>query len=54
PGAAGGAHYPPRHQKGLNVLFYDGHVSWRNPSTLRDSEFRVPGTPPPANPPIAP
>jgi prepilin-type N-terminal cleavage/methylation domain-containing protein/prepilin-type processing-associated H-X9-DG protein len=53
-GGAGEPHYPPRHQKGLNVLFYDGHVSWRNPSTFRDSEFRAPGTPPPANPPIPP
>lgn len=53
-GPAGEPHYPPRHGEGLNVLFYDGHVSLRRPSSFRDSEFRVPGSPPPANPPIAP
>ena len=38
----------------LNVLFYDGHVAARKPTTFRDSDFRAPGSPPPANPPLPP
>ncbi len=41
-------HYPLRHFDGLNVLYYDGHVAWKRPATFRDSNFRIPGSPPPA------
>jgi len=39
-------HYPPRHNGGLNFLYYDGHVKWRRPSSLRVADFREPGYPP--------
>jgi prepilin-type processing-associated H-X9-DG protein len=53
-GTAAATHYPPRHSEGHNVLYYDGHVSWRKPSTFRDSEFRIPGSPPPTAVPLPP
>jgi prepilin-type processing-associated H-X9-DG protein len=40
-------HYPTRHSGGGNFLFYDGHVKWRKPSTMRVKDFREPGSPPP-------
>jgi prepilin-type N-terminal cleavage/methylation domain-containing protein/prepilin-type processing-associated H-X9-DG protein len=51
-GPAAEQHYPTRHNGGLDVLYYDGHVSHRQPGSFRDSDFRPPGTPPPA--PLAP
>ncbi len=48
------AHYSPRHLNGMNALYYDNHVAWRQPSTLRDSNFRPTGTAPAAVPPLAP
>jgi prepilin-type N-terminal cleavage/methylation domain-containing protein/prepilin-type processing-associated H-X9-DG protein len=51
-GAVGQAHYAPRHSGGMNALYYDGHVAWKRPEGLRDSNFRAPGTPPPATPPL--
>jgi prepilin-type N-terminal cleavage/methylation domain-containing protein/prepilin-type processing-associated H-X9-DG protein len=56
PTTGGGAvqHYPPRHNEGMNMLFYDGHVVLRRPTSLRDSDFRPEGTPPPASPPLPP
>jgi len=53
-GPAGAIHYPPRHNDSLNVLFYDGHAASRKPSTFRESDFRAPGSAPPANPPLPP
>jgi prepilin-type N-terminal cleavage/methylation domain-containing protein/prepilin-type processing-associated H-X9-DG protein len=53
-GPAAAPHYPLRHNDGFNVLFYDGHVAVRKPGSLRDSDFRIPGTPPPADPPLPP
>jgi prepilin-type processing-associated H-X9-DG protein len=53
-GPDGGIHYPPRHNGSLNILFYDGHAASKKPSTFRDSDFRAPGSPPPANPPLPP
>ena len=53
-GSTGSAHYVPRHNEGMNALYYDGHVAWRNPGLLRDSDFRAPGSPPPATPALAP
>jgi prepilin-type N-terminal cleavage/methylation domain-containing protein/prepilin-type processing-associated H-X9-DG protein len=53
-GAAAEAHYPTRHNGGINVLCYDGHVSFRKPDSLKDADFRPPGTPPLASPPLAP
>jgi len=47
-------HYPLRHSEGFNVLFYDGHVRWRRPTSLRDSDFRVPGSPPRTAVPLPP
>jgi prepilin-type N-terminal cleavage/methylation domain-containing protein/prepilin-type processing-associated H-X9-DG protein len=47
-GSIGEQHYPIRHNGGLNVLYYDGHVALRQPTTFRDSDFRPPGSPPPA------
>jgi prepilin-type N-terminal cleavage/methylation domain-containing protein/prepilin-type processing-associated H-X9-DG protein len=47
-------HYPTRHNGGINVLHYDGHVTHRKPSGLRDSDFRPAGTPSPTDPPLAP
>lgn len=40
-------HYPTRHNGGGNFLFYDGHVKWLQPSTLKDAMFRDAGTLPP-------
>lgn len=37
-------HYPTRHSGGANFLFYDGHVKWSRPGTLRVSNFREPGS----------
>lgn len=53
-GATAATHYPPRHNEGQHVLYYDGHVIWRKPSTFRDSDFRVPGTPPATAIPLPP
>jgi prepilin-type N-terminal cleavage/methylation domain-containing protein/prepilin-type processing-associated H-X9-DG protein len=53
-GAPAATHYPLRHSEGHNVLYYDGHVSWRKPSTFRDSDFRIPGSPPPTAVPLPP
>jgi prepilin-type N-terminal cleavage/methylation domain-containing protein/prepilin-type processing-associated H-X9-DG protein len=53
-GPPAATHYPPRHAEGLNVLYYDGHVAWRRPALFRDSDFRVPGSPPPTAVPLAP
>ena len=39
-------HYPDRHNGGLNVLYYDGHVQWRKPAMFRVSDFREPGSGP--------
>jgi prepilin-type N-terminal cleavage/methylation domain-containing protein/prepilin-type processing-associated H-X9-DG protein len=36
-------HYPTRHNGGCNFLFYDGHVKWLKPSSLRSTMFREPG-----------
>lgn len=41
------SHYPTRHSGGFNGLHYDGHVKWLRPSSLRVSDFRAPGSPPP-------
>ena len=51
-GPAAAAHYPERHNGGVNALFYDGHVAFRKPGSFRDSDFRAPGSPPPS--PLAP
>jgi len=48
-GSLGEDHYPPRHNGSMNVLFYDGHVKSRKPTTLHDSDFRIPGSPPPTD-----
>ena len=53
-GPAGEPHYRGRHHGGMNILYYDGHVSTRQPSTLRDSSFRAPGSPPPTAVPLPP
>ena len=53
-GPLGERHYPIRHLAGVNVLHYDGHVSSRKPGSFRDSDFRIPGSPPPVNPPLPP
>jgi prepilin-type processing-associated H-X9-DG protein len=44
-------HYPTRHNGGLDMLYYDGHVKWQQPGKLRVADFRergyspsVPGT----------
>lgn len=37
-------HYPTRHSGGCNFLFYDGHVKWSRPSSLRVANFREPGS----------
>lgn len=36
-------HYPTRHNGGCNFLYYDGHVKWLRPSSLRVSSFRESG-----------
>jgi prepilin-type N-terminal cleavage/methylation domain-containing protein/prepilin-type processing-associated H-X9-DG protein len=53
-GADAERHYPLRHNEGMNILYYDGHTAWRKPGAFRDSDFRIPGSPPPANPPLPP
>ena len=40
------SHHPQRHGRGLNGLFYDGHVSRQFPELLRVNNFREPGSPP--------
>jgi prepilin-type N-terminal cleavage/methylation domain-containing protein/prepilin-type processing-associated H-X9-DG protein len=45
-GPSAATHYPVRHNDGMNALFYDGHVAFRKPSTLRNSDFRIPGSQP--------
>lgn len=39
-------HYPTRHNGGANFLFYDGHVKWLRPGSLRVANFREPGSSP--------
>ena len=41
------SHYPPRHGRGLNGLFYDGHAGWLLAELLRVNNFREPGSAPP-------
>ena len=53
-GVPAATHYPLRHNEGHNVLYYDGHVNWRKPTTFRDSDFRIPGSPPPTAVPLPP
>jgi prepilin-type N-terminal cleavage/methylation domain-containing protein/prepilin-type processing-associated H-X9-DG protein len=53
-GAPAATHYPIRHNDGMNALYYDGHVTFRRPSTFRDSDFRIPGSPPPTFIPLPP
>ena len=40
-------HYPTRHNGGLNMLYYDGHVKFSRPGNLRVANFREPNYPPP-------
>ena len=53
-GTAAATHYPPRHNDGFNILCYDGHVSFKKPANLRDSDFRIPGSLPATAIPMAP
>jgi prepilin-type processing-associated H-X9-DG protein len=53
-GPVGSVHYSERHNGILNVLFYDGHVAARRAATFRESDFRIPGSPPPLVPPLPP
>jgi prepilin-type N-terminal cleavage/methylation domain-containing protein/prepilin-type processing-associated H-X9-DG protein len=53
-GPSAATHYPVRHSDGMNALFYDGHVSFRKPGALRDSDFRVPGSLPATAVPLPP
>lgn len=53
-GPAAATHYPLRHLGRMNVLFYDGHSASVDPSRLRDSDFRIPGSTPPAAFPLPP
>ncbi len=53
-GVPAATHYPPRHNEGLNVLYYDSHVGLRKPTTFRDSDFRIPGSSPPTAVPLPP
>ena len=53
-GPPAATHYPLRHNEAFNVLFYDGHVGSRRPGQLRDSDFRVPGSPPATAIPLPP
>jgi prepilin-type N-terminal cleavage/methylation domain-containing protein/prepilin-type processing-associated H-X9-DG protein len=53
-GPTAATHYPVRHNEGMNALFYDGHVSFKKPNNLRDSDFRIPGSPPATAVPLAP
>ena len=45
-GTSAATHYPTRHSDGMNALYYDGHVAFKKPGNLRDSDFRIPGSPP--------
>ncbi len=47
-------HYPVRHIGGFNILCYDGHVQFKKPGSLRDSDFRIPGSRPPTAVPLPP
>jgi prepilin-type processing-associated H-X9-DG protein len=38
------SHFPPRHSKGLNALFYDGHVELVTSNKLSVRNFREPGS----------
>jgi prepilin-type N-terminal cleavage/methylation domain-containing protein/prepilin-type processing-associated H-X9-DG protein len=38
------SHFPPRHSKGLNALFYDGHVELVTSNRLSVRNFREPGS----------
>lgn len=38
------SHFPPRHSKGLNALFYDGHVELVTSNKLSVRSFREPGS----------
>ncbi len=40
------SHYPPRHGKNMNGLFYDGHALGVIPTTLSVRNFREPGSGP--------
>lgn len=53
-GELGKQHYSPRHNGTMDALFYDGHVAAKQPGSLRDSDFRIPGSPPPVDPPLPP
>ncbi len=53
-GPPAATHYPLRHGEGFNALYSDGHVAWRKPTMLRDSDFRIPGSPPPTAFPLPP
>jgi prepilin-type processing-associated H-X9-DG protein len=43
-GASSQTHYPPRHNKRLNGLFYDSHVQAMRPADLTLKNFREPGS----------
>ena len=43
------SHYPLRHGRGFNGLFYDGHVALVNPLQLRVANFRESGSEPPVS-----
>ncbi len=53
-GPSAATHYPVRHNDGMNALYYDGHVVFKKPTMLRDSDFRIPGSPPPTAVPLPP
>ena len=42
---SGHTHYPPRHTGGFLGLCYDGHVKWKNPTALQNSDFDATQTP---------
>ena len=41
------SHYPTRHGRGMNGLFYDAHAALVQPANLRVQNFREPGSLPP-------
>ncbi len=41
------SHYPNRHGRGMNALYYDGHAAFVLPATFRVQNFREPGSLPP-------
>jgi len=43
-GSSSTIHYPPRHNGGLNGLFYDAHVQALKPADLSLRNFREPGS----------